>query len=401
MSYCLNPICKAPQNPDGIDTCQACGTPLQLGDRYRALSIIGQGGFGRTFLAVDHATPNRDRCVIKQFFLLSVDPAHLEKATDLFRQEAEQLKELGHHPQIPNLLNYLEQDGQQYLIQEFVDGKNLAQSDHPWDEASIEQLLTDLLPVLQYIHEHQVIHRDIKPANIIRQSIDQKLFLVDLGAAKSATGTALAKTGTVIGSAEFTAPEQARGKATFASDLYSLGATCIALLTQLSPFDLYDVSDDRWVWQDYLTEPVSDRLAQILNKMLQNATNRRYGSAKAVLQDLQKPESQESSQALKNPELSPLELPTVEFRDPEIDRKKLSYTVAATQAPIIPAPTEETVHHPARSFLSSYYGSPQFVNRRLARIWLVLIGLVFLGSGAIFVANSQQSSSPPTTEIGR
>jgi serine/threonine protein kinase len=288
MSYCLNPVCSSPQNLDEAIVCQ-CGAKVWLNDCYLPLRAIGQGGFGRTFLAVDATKPLKPLCVIKQFFPQALGTDSRDKAAELFRQEALRLKELGSHAQIPNLLEFLEQEGQQYLIQEFIDGRNLEQElaeQGRFSAAQIRQLLNDLLPVLQFIHDRQVIHRDIKPANIIRRSADQKLVLVDLGAAKYATGTALAKTGTVIGSAEFTAPEQTRGKAVFASDLYSLGATCIHLLTQLSPFDLFDSSDDRWVWRDYLSHPVSQSLGQILDKMLQSGTKRRYQSAEQVLQDL-------------------------------------------------------------------------------------------------------------------
>lgn len=284
MSYCLNPACSSPQNPDSSEVCR-CGARLRLGDRYIAMKSIGQGGFGRTFLAVDTATAEKSLCVIKQFFpAVRANP----KAAELFRQEALRLKELGHHPQIPNLLDYLEQDGQQYLVQEFVDGQNLEQelSDRgAFSELEIRQLLLDLLPVVQFMHDHKVIHRDIKPANIIRRDLDNKLVLVDMGAAKYATGTAIAKTGTVIGSAEYTAPEQTRGKAVFASDIYSLGTTCIHLLTQMSPFDLFDGSDDRWIWRYYLDQPVSNSIASVLDRMLQSATKRRYRSAHEVLQD--------------------------------------------------------------------------------------------------------------------
>lgn len=90
----------------------------------------------------------------------------------------------------------------------------------------------------------------------------------------------------MIGSAEYTAPEQARGKAVFASDLYSLGVTCIHLLTQIPPFELFDSSEDAWVWRDYLSYPVSEALGQILDKLLQNATKRRYQAVEEVLKDL-------------------------------------------------------------------------------------------------------------------
>lgn len=142
----------------------------------------------------------------------------------------------------------------------------------------------DLLPVLKFIHDRQVIHRDIKPENIIRRNSDGRLVLVDFGAAKLVTGIDQYKTGTSIGSPEYVAPEQARGKAIFASDLYSLGVTCIYLLTQIPPFDLFDVANDCWAWRQYLTSGVSDRLSQILDKLLQNAMSRRFQSADQVMQ---------------------------------------------------------------------------------------------------------------------
>jgi serine/threonine protein kinase/sugar lactone lactonase YvrE len=281
---------------------------LLLHQRYQALKLIGQGGFGRTFLAVDGGKPSKPRCVIKQFFPQPSSLNYAQKAAELFRQEAKRLKELGKHPQIPALLASCEQDGQQYLVQELIEGQNLTEElaeEGAFNEAQIRELLSSLLPVLKFVHDHQVIHRDIKPANIIRRTTSTspgvrggtsggrvgmrrkgQLVLVDFGAAKFATGTALIRTGTSIGSAEYTAPEQIRGKAVFASDLFSLGVTCIHLLTQITPFDLFDSSEDTWVWRDFLINPVSDSLARILDKLLQSATKRRYQSAADVLSDL-------------------------------------------------------------------------------------------------------------------
>ncbi len=289
MSYCLNPHCQKPQNPRDIKFCLTCGSKLLLKERYRAIKPIGQGGFGITFLAVDEDKPSKPRCVIKQFFSQAQGTNTVQKAVELFNQEAVRLDELGLHPQIPELLAYFTQDDRQYLVQEFIDGQNLAQElqqQGAFNETQIRQLLNDLLPVLQFVHEHQVIHRDIKPENIIRRTSDRQLVLVDFGASKFATGTALLRTGTSIGSPEYVAPEQLRGKAVFSSDIYSLGATCIHLLTQVSPFDLYDISEDAWVWRQYLRSPISDSVGRILDKMLESAINRRYQSASEVLKDL-------------------------------------------------------------------------------------------------------------------
>ncbi len=311
MSYCLNPTCQNPQNPGDAELCQSCGSKLLLtneqspsASRYRTIKAIAQGGFGRTFLAVDETKPQTfAQCVIKQSFPQNTAA---EKAAQLFHQEAAQLETLGKHPQIPELIAHFEQEGRQYLVQEFIDGKNLAQEleqKGAFTETQIRQILSDLLPVLHFVHKSKVIHRDIKPENIIRRRLSpaplpalensyqpspfqKDIVLVDFGAAKKVTATGLPQTGTMIGSAAYTAPEQLMGKAVFASDIYSLGITCIHLLTHIPPFDLFDSAEDSWAWRNYLKSAVSDDFGRILDTMLQSATNRRYSSASAVIRQL-------------------------------------------------------------------------------------------------------------------
>jgi serine/threonine protein kinase len=237
MSYCLNPNCLSPRNPDDAECCHWCKTRLLLNDRYRPLEPIGGGGFGRTFKARDEYKPSKPYCVIKQFHGKGFrdDPA---KAEELFHREAELLETLGKHRQIPELMAHFKQDNYLYLLQEFIDGRNLYQElkqEGIFSEDKIWQLLEDLLPILQFVHDNQVIHRDINPENIMRHSTNNGLFLVDFGIAKLATEAALAKTGTVIGKEGYEAPEQQDGKPRFASDLYSLGATCYYLLTYADP----------------------------------------------------------------------------------------------------------------------------------------------------------------------
>ncbi len=264
-----------------------------LNDRYYILKLLGQGGFGKTLLAVDKRQDSPSFCVIKQL-LVQGNPIHHLQALELFHQEARRLTELGEHPQIPKLLDTFDQDGQVFIVQEWIDGWTLEKEliEGEFSEAEIRQLLAELLPVLEYLHERQIIHRDIKPANIIRRTIPGKggkrgeLVLVDFGAAKYLSAISTVNTGTLIGSAEYAAPEQIRGQADFTSDLYSLGITCLHLLTQTSPFNLYDVGEDAWKWQEYLTQPVSPALRAILCKLLQPATRRRYQSAAEVLADL-------------------------------------------------------------------------------------------------------------------
>ena len=289
VCYCFNRDCQQPENPRSARTCASCGSNLLLRNRYRALEQIGQGGFGRTFKGADESQPSQPYCAIKQLW---VQPGtnNAEKAAELFVREAQRLQELGSHPQIPALLDYFIEAGGQYLVQEFVSGVNLSQEllvEGPWDEPKLRQFLWDLLPILQFVHSHQVIHRDIKPENVIRRQSDRSLVLVDFGAAKLVTEATLGQTGTVIGSAAYTAPEQVRGKAFFASDIYSLGVTCIHLLTQVPPFELFDSGDNTWKWRHYLREPVSNDLGEILDEMVAGATNKRYRWVEGILKDLQ------------------------------------------------------------------------------------------------------------------
>jgi len=312
MSYCLNPLCPDPTNAQNQEAiaCASCGLQLLLEQRFRAIKLIGHGGFGRTFLAVDEQEPTKPRCVIKQSMPNLVNDR--AQAEALFHQEALRLAELGQHPQIPQLISHCQQENYQYLVQEFVEGQTLAQALRDRGQFSLEEIehiLHSLLPVLEFIHDRGVIHRDIKPENIIRRA-DGQLVLVDFGAAKQATGTALLKTGTMIGSAEFIAPEQTRGKATYASDLYSLGVTCVHLLTQMSPFDLID-GDNQWVWQDWLKDKISPKLRQCLDKMIAPALNGRFRSAIEVREFLANPEQRQPKTLetfLKSIPISPSEI---------------------------------------------------------------------------------------------
>jgi formylglycine-generating enzyme required for sulfatase activity len=322
MSYCLNPNCQNPENLDNVELCQTCGAGLILGNRYRSVKLLGQGGFGRTFLAIDELKPSKPFCAIKQFLPQNQRSNH-QKAAELFQQEVIRLDELGHHPQIPELLAHYQQENHQYLVQEFIAGQNLAEdlkTEGAFNQSKIRHLLSSLLPVLQFIHARNVIHRDIKPDNIIRRQksnsqlgIDlEDLVLVDFGAAKHAIASSLGQTGTSIGSPEFVAPEQARGKVLFNSDLYSLGVTCIHLLTQASPFDLIDI-DHNWVWRDYLNgNMVSNDLGKILDKLIAIAPSKRYQSVDEVLKDLHPQKaSGQNAIAISNSNLNEVNLSTI------------------------------------------------------------------------------------------
>ncbi|PSB18204.1 hypothetical protein C7B65_15985 [Phormidesmis priestleyi ULC007] len=294
MTYCLNPECKRPQNVDGTEFCQSCGVKLvpTLRGRYRVLKPLGQGGFGKTFLAVDEDRL-KTYCVIKQFSPQLKGTKGLEKAVRLFEQEAMRLHELGEHPHIPTLLAYFEHDQRLYLVQQFIEGPTLAQELHrqgAFSEQKIREVLVRLLPILKFVHDHHVIHRDITPSNIIRRKLDGRLVLIDFGVAKLLTESPSTQPGTKIGTEGYAPIEQLRnGQAYPASDFYSLGATCVYLLTQIRPEDLYDPLAGHWLWREKLAQrgaAVSDRIGQMLDKMLKDLVNDRYQTADEAMRDL-------------------------------------------------------------------------------------------------------------------
>lgn len=300
MSYCVNHNCSKPQNADASNFCQSCGLGLLLPQGYRAVQLISQTSFVRTFLAVDQGgSPS----ILKQL-VKSNSNSETEKAIALFQQEIQLLQKLGKNPQIPTLLAHFEVNQCLYSVQEFIDGSNLAEQDRTFSEVEIWQLLDDLLPILDFIHQHQVIHRDIQPKHIILQTDlskqgqlkGKKFVLVDFGSAKLLTKSTIGQKDASIGSPEYAAPEQINGQAVFASDLYSLGVTCIYLLTGIAPFELFDIINNSWVWQDYLTQTISDRLILTLDKLLASDLNERFDSALSVMQAINHRQAQGKSQ---------------------------------------------------------------------------------------------------------
>ncbi len=286
MTLCIAPHCNFSGNSDRDRYCQNCGRPLLLKLRYRPLRLLGQGGFGRTFVARDMDIPSQPFCVIKQL-CQTPNERFNQQALRLFRQEAIRLEKLGEHPQIPKLLAHFEDQDDHYLIQEYVEGDNLGDEVHhagPFQERQIWQVLGDLATVLTYIHQQNIIHRDLKPTNIMRRRADGKLILIDFGIAKLLSQTSLNRTLTMVGSPEYMAPEQTRGHIAPASDLYSLGMTCVYLLTLKAPLSFYSPADDTWFWREGLPpgRGVSDRLAETLDRLLQTPISRRFSSAKAL-----------------------------------------------------------------------------------------------------------------------
>ncbi|MBD1939785.1 serine/threonine-protein kinase [Microcoleus sp. FACHB-68] len=245
-----------------------------IADRYRLTNILGQGGIGITYEAEDQETGKR--VALKE---VSLRRLRDWKVLELFEREARVLSELN-HPSIPAYLDYFQVDTASdrsfYLVQEIAPGKSLsALVEAGWraSEGEAQKLAIRVLEILSYLHSltPPVIHRDIKPQNIILAE-DGQVSLVDFGAVQDTYRHTFAGSSTVVGTYGYMAPEQFRGHAEPATDLYGLGATLLFLLTHQSPADLpqrrlkiefrsqVNISDDFAGWIETLIEPaVEDR----------------------------------------------------------------------------------------------------------------------------------------------
>ncbi|HEY9803067.1 MAG TPA: serine/threonine-protein kinase [Leptolyngbyaceae cyanobacterium] len=262
--------------------------------RYQIYQMLGGGGFGKTYIALDTQRPGQPKCVVKHFQPVTHNPEFLETARRLFTSEAETLEKLGYHDQIPRLLAYFEENQEFFLVQEFIEGHSLRVEmppNQPWTEEKVIILLQQGLDILKFIHSHKVIHRDIKPENMLRRIEDGKLVLIDFGAVKQVqtqiTGISGQTEMTIaIGTPGYMPLEQFQGKPHLNSDIYSLGMVCIQALTGVHPKQLgEDPATGEFLWQ--YRAKVSNELASVLSRMVLINYRMRYQSATEVLEALQ------------------------------------------------------------------------------------------------------------------
>ncbi len=299
-------------NPATHRFCQACGSQIispvnssmaegvLLGDRYLVVKEIGRGGFGRTYLCEDTNRFN-EPCVLKEFAPQVQGTALITKAQQLFEREAGVMYRL-QHPQIPKFREMFRVNrsniGQLFLVQDYVPGENYQQvlrsklkQRKSFTEPEIIEFLTQILPVLGYIHSLGVIHRDISPDNLIKRTSDGLPVLIDFGGVKQVavnaetqymSGAGSSDVSTRLGKVGYAPNEQMQRGCVFPhSDLYALAATTLVLLTGKEPPDLIDPQNFTWNWREHIS--LSPNLASILDRMLQLRPNDRYSSAKDVL----------------------------------------------------------------------------------------------------------------------
>jgi outer membrane protein assembly factor BamB/tRNA A-37 threonylcarbamoyl transferase component Bud32 len=212
------------------------GSTLQ--NRYKITGILGVGGMGSVYQARDMHFPTVQRYVaVKEMLNLAADPNLRELTLRNFEREANILAELS-HPAIPKIYDYFSNRDRAYLVMEYINGKDLEAIINSQPEAMPMKMVLkwslEICDVLSYLHMHQpepIIFRDVKPSNIM---IDQSgnVRLIDFGIAKTFQ---VNQKGTMIGTEGYSPPEQYRGEASPAGDIYAVGATLHHVLTRRDP----------------------------------------------------------------------------------------------------------------------------------------------------------------------
>lgn len=266
--------------------------------RYHIQRVLGRGGCGRTYLAIDRCRFN-ELCVLKEFVPnRQGDPVVASKLRQLFRREAAILHKLD-HPQIPKFYAGFELNERLFIVQEFIDGKTYwkqlqerRQRGETFTEKEIIPWLRSLLQLLDYLHSQKIVHRDISPDNIMLSRKRNLPVLIDFGVVKQTTqaelipqSSGLIQASVAVGKVGYAPYEQIRmGQCSPRSDLYALAVTAVVLLTGQSPHRLMNPKTLDWQWQQRVK--LDRRFVQILDRMMAERPTDRYASARAVLRDL-------------------------------------------------------------------------------------------------------------------
>ena len=266
--------------------------PRQFGD-FELLEELGRGGMGIVFKARQLSL---GRVVALKMILRGdlASPADVAR----FRSEAASAARLG-HPHIVPVYEVGEHDGQPYFAMKYIEGTTLGRrlADGPLPPRESAELLVPVCQAIHYAHQHGILHRDLKPSNILIDG-EGRPHVTDFGLAKQVTAdTQLTRSGAILGTPSYMAPEQAagnRGQLGPASDVYSLGTILYHLLTGRPPFQAASPVDTVLLVLEQdplpprLVNPRADRdLEMIALHCLQKPPLLRYASAEALANDLQ------------------------------------------------------------------------------------------------------------------
>jgi serine/threonine protein kinase/class 3 adenylate cyclase len=268
----------------------------KVGGRYVVQRVLGQGGFGRSYL-VEDSQRFGELCVLKEFFPRNASKRSLQKALDLFKREAKTLYQIN-HPQVPKFLAGFTQEQRLFIVQEYIDGVTYSEllrerkrTGQAFSELEVQRWLVHMLQVLEYLHDLNIVHRDISPDNVMYSRDRELPVLIDFGLVNDAMSEILSgdvddenpRSATVVGKFGYSPPEQIQlGQCFPCSDLYALGVTAIVLLTGRYPRELMNRDSLEWQWQNHVA--VNYSLVSVLRRLTHRQPKERFQSAQDVLE---------------------------------------------------------------------------------------------------------------------
>ncbi|WP_373529923.1 tetratricopeptide repeat protein [Nostoc sp.] len=313
MSYCINPLCAHRQNPDNVETCLACGTPLLINNRIRLVKALrpltdDPYSYFEVFEIEDFGTqwnPVHKQRVMK------VLKWNSSKLRELIERESITLRRIRHQnipkSSVDDFFTFVPNNSLlelRCLVMDKIEGQNLEQwikSNERISQSVALEWLRQLVEILDVVHHTEFFHRDIKPSNIILKS-DGQLALIDFGTARRVTDTYLAKvsgsggTSTRVGTYEITSVitpcytplEQINGKAVPQSDFYALGRTLVNLVTGISLINLpTDEKTQNLIWRDKALQ-IEQPFADFLDELMALSPGQRPQTTEVILQRLEK-----------------------------------------------------------------------------------------------------------------
>lgn len=256
--------------------------------RYEIVKRLGRGGFGNTYLSIDRLLPGKPYCVVKRLNAYSDDPKILKIIEKLLETEAKILEQVGKNDKIPDLLAYIQENDQFFLIQEYMEGKTLGEElrhKGKYTENEVLQVIEEMMNILSFIEQYNLIHRDIKPDNIIRRKSDKSLVLIDFGAIKQIFNLKDDQQYATVSNEGYASPEQIAGQPVMSSDIYAVGMVAIHCLTGVFPYKLpKNPQTGEVIWDsEKYASPIT---TQIIQKMTCYHFSDRYQNAQEVIKDL-------------------------------------------------------------------------------------------------------------------
>src|ERR671931_2870462 len=260
--------------------------------RYRILRKLGSGGMANVYLAEDEELGRR--VAIK---ILNDRYANDELFIERFRREAKSAAGLS-HPNIVSIYDRGQAEGTYYIAMEVIEGRSLKElilTRGPLPIGQAVAFTLEILEALRFAHRHGIIHRDVKPHNIL---IGERLKVTDFGIAR-AGASQMTEAGSIMGTAQYLSPEQARGApVTASSDLYSVGIVLYEMLTGKVPFTGDSAIEIAMKHLNELPKPpskirpeVSEELDQVVLRALAKAPEDRYQTAEDFAEDLHRVEA--------------------------------------------------------------------------------------------------------------